>query len=613
MATDVTPTIQAVVPPETPPLDPSALLPREHLSAFVDEDDEDDGDEGEDTTEHDCGVNGAGDSDTPDHAAFAHARGSEVADEVAETTHHDEGDDAEVPDEDEEDDGVDDEDIDALDDGLGDDDDFDGRRLSRVAEEVDEVEAALRAIDQAQPSSPPLDRRSLVARLRRLFPHASESTIVMVIEAHAFDFAECAGALYVQCVLGGSRSSTAIARRSRAADAGEAPASSFLPPFARFDDMFFGAAGPSVGLMQAHVQASEAMRSSLALMRGGPPDAWAWRYIRVARDKAEVLEIIRDVLAQQQRDGGGGGGGGDGGGSRAKRLAWAELPGNVGSRHHAGTWNLLWTWRQPKINWDELLPFQRVNHFPQARQLTRKDLLKKHLHRQRKLSERAAEAFDIMPLTFSLPSESLAFHDAFAECAEATASEGAPPNVWILKPVGLSRGRGISMVDCISDVAYGEQMVIQKYVPNPLLLDGYKFDLRIYVLVTSFQPLEAFLYREGFGRFATEPYSLAPADRHNLFAHLTNSSIQKDRPDAADGTSHAAAVPSLDAKAGGTKVALSQLGGASRCGRGRGRCGRAWSTSCACSTRCRTRSRAAAASSSTATTSSSTTSSSRGS
>ena len=318
--------------------------------------------------------------------------------------------------------------------------------------------------------------------------------------------------------------------------------------------MFVGGMPPSHELLQAHLKANTSMSAAMTLLRGGPVDAWRWRYIRVKQEKQEVVEIIRDVIQKQQQQTGGGLT------NRHAPARWAELPRSVGWRQHAGTWNVLWTWRQPKINWNELLPFQKVNHFPQARQLTRKDLLKKHLHRQRKLSERAAEAFDIMPLTFSLPSESLAFHDAFSVCEGlAKAKEGAPPNVWILKPVGLSRGRGISMVDCISDVSYGEQMVIQRYVPNPLLVDGFKFDLRLYVLVTSFQPLEAYLYKEGFGRFATATYSLEPEHRHNLFAHLTNSSIQKDRPDAADGTSAASNVPSLNAKDGGTKVALSQL------------------------------------------------------
>ena len=51
-------------------------------------------------------------------------------------------------------------------------------------------------------------------------------------------------------------------------------------------------------------------------------------------------------------------------------------------------------------------------------------------------------------------------------------------------------------------------MVISKYLKNPLLLKGYKFDLRIYILVTSMNPLEAFIYNEGFARVSTEKFSL---------------------------------------------------------------------------------------------------------
>lgn len=43
-----------------------------------------------------------------------------------------------------------------------------------------------------------------------------------------------------------------------------------------------------------------------------------------------------------------------------------------------------------------------------------------------------------------------------------------------------------------------------------MLLHGYKFDMRIYVLVTSMNPIEAFIYKEGFARLSTELFSLDP-------------------------------------------------------------------------------------------------------
>lgn len=63
---------------------------------------------------------------------------------------------------------------------------------------------------------------------------------------------------------------------------------------------------------------------------------------------------------------------------------------------------------------------------------------------------------------------------------------GRKKNLWIMKPVGMSRGRGIRLIDDIKNISYADKVVLQKYVGNPLLLDGYKFDLRLYVLVTSF-------------------------------------------------------------------------------------------------------------------------------
>jgi len=95
-------------------------------------------------------------------------------------------------------------------------------------------------------------------------------------------------------------------------------------------------------------------------------------------------------------------------------------------------------------------------------------------------------------------------------------------------------------------------MVMQRYLKNPLLLNGYKFDLRIYVLVTSVNPLEVFIYKEGFGRFSTQPYTLNPSDKANKYIHLTNVSINKYNLQNYD-------VEAKDRIFGGTKVSLGTL------------------------------------------------------
>lgn len=69
----------------------------------------------------------------------------------------------------------------------------------------------------------------------------------------------------------------------------------------------------------------------------------------------------------------------------------------------------------------------------------------------------------------------------------------------------------------------------QRYLHKPYLIDGLKFDLRIYVLVTGIQPLRCFIYKEGLARFATEEYkSPMGSNLNNLCMHLTNYAINKE-------------------------------------------------------------------------------------
>jgi hypothetical protein len=70
-------------------------------------------------------------------------------------------------------------------------------------------------------------------------------------------------------------------------------------------------------------------------------------------------------------------------------------------------------------------------------------------------------------------------------------------------------------------------VLVQEYIDRPLLLQERKFDLRIYVLVTSFDPLRAYTFEQGLARFATNPYAPPMGDSHDRCAQLTNYSINK--------------------------------------------------------------------------------------
>lgn len=71
-----------------------------------------------------------------------------------------------------------------------------------------------------------------------------------------------------------------------------------------------------------------------------------------------------------------------------------------------------------------------------------------------------------------------------------------------------------------------ELSIISRYVTNPLLINGYKFDLRIYVVITCYEPLRIYIYKEGLARFASETYT-AKFNKNNKYMHLTNYSVNK--------------------------------------------------------------------------------------
>jgi tubulin polyglutamylase TTLL1 len=123
-----------------------------------------------------------------------------------------------------------------------------------------------------------------------------------------------------------------------------------------------------------------------------------------------------------------------------------------------------------------------------------------------------------------------------------------PNSTWIMKPSSNAQGKGIFLVNKLNQLKrwanesktpltqgqYRESYVISRYLDNPLLVGGKKFDLRIYCLVTSYRPLKAWLYKLGFARFCISKYSNDMNERDNMFIHLTNVAIGKLNADYND-------------------------------------------------------------------------------
>eukprot|EP01065_Artemidia_motanka_P049156 TRINITY_DN8074_c1_g2_i1.p1 TRINITY_DN8074_c1_g2~~TRINITY_DN8074_c1_g2_i1.p1 ORF type:complete len:676 (+),score=206.98 TRINITY_DN8074_c1_g2_i1:49-2028(+) len=197
---------------------------------------------------------------------------------------------------------------------------------------------------------------------------------------------------------------------------------------------------------------------------------------------------------------------------------WLEYDSRLGPDEQP-PWNL-W-WRSSRFGPAQIAlcryPYQRLNHFPKTDEITKKDTLLRNIRRMRGIY---GAVYNVLPTTFSLPVDQAKFAEEWRERRQKK-----PGTSWICKPSELSRGRHIYIFRELSELHYEVPVVVQLYIDRPLLLAGYKFDLRVYVMVTSYQPLRVYVHRNYMVRFSTEKYDMS--DLRNLCSHLTNTSLNK--------------------------------------------------------------------------------------
>jgi hypothetical protein len=120
-----------------------------------------------------------------------------------------------------------------------------------------------------------------------------------------------------------------------------------------------------------------------------------------------------------------------------------------------------------------------------------------------------------------------------AHRVHAAAVDGGSFGAYIVKPDNGCQGANIVLVRSHEELLAllarpdsPQRAVVQTYLANPLLLDGLKFDLRLYVIMTCASPLQAFLSTRGVARFASHPWK--PVDASNQ-ARAKNSPRKNPR------------------------------------------------------------------------------------
>ncbi|KAG2387595.1 hypothetical protein C9374_001189 [Naegleria lovaniensis] len=198
-------------------------------------------------------------------------------------------------------------------------------------------------------------------------------------------------------------------------------------------------------------------------------------------------------------------------------------------------------------DWKLIIPsYTYFNHFPNSHQLSNKSLMA--LNFQSVDEQHSPHTIQFkscyLPVTFYFPRQISLFLN-FLKTSQVTTNYR-----WIIKPIGSGEGRGIRIYANSHDLLSQEfpsipsseietchiteetlnsikkkKIVVSQYISNPMLIEGKKFDLRLFVLAVGGETERLYLYRDGIVRLASEPYSNSDDTLNNPYIHITNNTV----------------------------------------------------------------------------------------
>ena len=191
----------------------------------------------------------------------------------------------------------------------------------------------------------------------------------------------------------------------------------------------------------------------------------------------------------------------------ASRVGWKESEGNFP--------DIVWidTAITPSMV-RELQGISRINHFPGMQIICKKLEFALAMEGAKKLFPKQ---YRFIPKTYT----------SYAHYIKS-AQQLAGSMWYIAKPDAGCMGKGVYLTHNPKREHFTDDSVLQEYVKRPLLIDGHKFDMRLFVVVWSVSPLTLYIHKKGFLRLCTEQYQLPSKQNYdNMLIHLTNYAINK--------------------------------------------------------------------------------------